>query len=92
MNEDAIELKENKQLPFGLIYNLRSIELETLKTYIKTNIADCFIRLSKSYARAYILFDQKPDRSLRLCVDYQGLNNFTIKNQYLLLLIRELLD
>ena len=42
--------------------------------------------------RAPILFDKKPDKSLRLCVDYQGLNNITIKNQYLLYLIGESLD
>ena len=42
--------------------------------------------------RCSILFDHKSDGFLRLCVDYQGLNNFTIKNRYLLPLIRESLD
>ena len=66
--------------------------METLKTYIKTNLANGFIRLSKSPAGAPILFDKKPDGSLRLCVDYRGLNNITIKNQYPLPLIGESLD
>ena len=39
-----------------------------------------------------MLFDKKPDGSLRLCVNYQGLNNLTIKNQYLLPLINKSLD
>ena len=43
MNEHAIELEEGKQPPFGLIYSLGSVELETLKTYIKTNLANGFI-------------------------------------------------
>ena len=63
-----------------------------LKTYIKTNLANGFIRLSKSPARAPIFFDRKPNRSLRLCVDYRGFNNITIKNQYPLSLIGKSLD
>ena len=92
MNEHAIDLEEGKQLPFGPIYSLGPVELETLKTYIKTNLANGFIRPSKSPAGAPILFDRKPDGSLRLCVDYWGLNNITIKNRYPLPLIGELLD
>ena len=43
INKHAIELKEDKQLPFDLIYSLESVELETLKTYIKLNLANGFI-------------------------------------------------
>ena len=68
------------------------MELETLKTYIKTYLKTRFIQPSRSSAVALILFNNKPDRSLHLCVDYGGLNNVTIKNQYLLLLIGEALD
>ena len=32
INEHAIELEEGKQSPFGPIYNLGPVELETLKT------------------------------------------------------------
>ena len=92
MNEHTIELDEGKQLPFRPIYCLGPVELETLKTYIEINLANGFIRPSMSLAGAPILFDQKPDGSLRLCVDYRGLNNITIKNQYPLLLIGESLD
>ena len=70
MNEHAIKLEEGKEPPFGPIYSLGPVELETLKTYIKTNLANGFIRPSKSPAGAPILFDRKPDGSLRLCVDY----------------------
>ena len=92
MNEHAIELEEGKQPPFGPIYSLGPVELETLKTYIETNLANGFIRPSKSPAGAPILFDRKPDGSLHLCVDYQGLNNLTIKNRYPLPLIDKSLD
>ena len=92
INEHVIELEEGKQQPFGPIYSLGSIELETLKTYIKTNLANGFIRPSKSPTGALILLNKKPDRSLRLCMDYRGLNNITIKNRYPLPLIGESLD
>ena len=92
MNEHAIKLVEGKQLPFGPIYSLGPVELETLKTYIKTNLTNGFIRPSKSPAEAPIFFNRKPDRSLHLCIDYWGLNNITIKNWYPLPLIGKLLN
>ena len=92
INTHAIDLEEGKQPPYGPIYSLGPVELETLKTYIETNLANGFIRPSKSPAGAPILFDRKPDGSLRLCVDYRGLNNLTIKNRYPLPLIGESLD
>ena len=92
MNEHAIELEKGKQPPFGPIYSLGSVELETFKTYIKTNLANGFIRLSKSPAGVSVLFDRKPDRSLHFCVNYWGFNNIIIKNRYPLPLIGELLD
>ena len=92
INDHAIKLVNGQQLPYGPIYSLGPVELETLKAYIETNLANGFIRLSKSPASAPILFDWKSDSSLRLCVNYQGLNNLTIKNWYPLPLIRESLD
>ena len=68
------------------------MKLETLKTYIKTNLANSFIRPSQSPASALILFIQKKNGSFQLCVDYQGLNNLTIKNRYPLPLISKSLN
>ena len=42
-NENAIELEEGKQPPYGLIYSLGPVELETFKTYIETNLSNGFI-------------------------------------------------
>ena len=80
INEYAIELKESKQPPFDLIYSPGLVKLEILKTYIKINLANNFFQPFKSLAEAPILFDKKLDRSLRLHIDYQGLNNIIIKN------------
>lgn len=92
INVHAMDLEPGKQTPYKPIYSLGLVELETLKTSIEGNLANGFIQPSKSPAGAPILFVQKPDRSLRLCLDYRGLNNLTIKNQYPLSLIDELLD
>ena len=92
LNEHAIDLEDGKQPPYGPIYSLVLVELKTLKTYIETHLKTGIIRPSKSPAGAPILFNKKPDGSLRLCVDYQGLNNLTIKNRYPLPLIGESLD
>ena len=90
--EHAIKLEESKQLFYGSVYSLSPIKLETLKTYIKTNLANNFIWLSKSAAYALIFFVCKLNDSFCLYVDYQGLYKLTIKNQYLLSWISEFLD
>ena len=70
INKHAIKHQDGKQPPYGLIYSLGPVELETLKTYIETHLKTGFIRPSKSPAGAPILFDKKPDGSLWLCVNY----------------------
>ena len=92
INDYAIKLVDDWQPPYKPIYSLGPVELETLKTYIETNLKNSFIRPSKSPAWSPILFDKKPDGSLQLCIDYCRLNNFTFKNQYPLPLVGESLD
>lgn len=55
-------------------------------------LAKGFIYPSSSPAGAPILFAKKQDGSLRLYVDYRGLNSITVKNRYPLPLIGQLLD
>ena len=92
MNKHTIKLEEGKLPLFGPIYSLGPVELEILKTYIEIYPANGFIWPFKSPVRAPILFNKKPDRSLRFYIDYQDFNNLTIKNQYLLSLIDKSLD
>jgi len=51
-----------------------------------------FIRPSTSPFGAPVLFVHKKEGTLRLCVDYHALNKVTIKNQYPLPRIEELMD
>ena len=78
INDHSINLLDDKQLPYGPIYSLGAVEVETLKTYIEANLASGFIKPSKPPSVAPILFVQKKNGSLRLCIDYQGLNNLII--------------
>jgi predicted transport protein len=67
-------------------------ELQELKAYINKNIKKGFIRLSESLARYLVIFVPKKNRKLQLCVNFQKLNNITIKNWYSLPNIGELQD
>ncbi len=82
MNKHAIKLIEGKQPPYGLIYYFKPVELKILKTYIETYLKTEFIWALKFPAGTPIFFNQKLDRSFRFCVNYQGLNNLTIKHWY----------
>ena len=70
INNHIIELVNGQQPPYGSIYSLGPVELGTLKAYIETNLANGFIKALKSPAVAPILFDQKSDGFLWLCVNY----------------------
>ena len=90
--DHAIDLVEGKEPPYGPLYNLSATELKVLRTYLDDALAKGWIKHSISPAGAPILFVQKKDGSLRLCVDYRGLNAVTIKNRHPLPLIMETLD
>ena len=87
-----IDLQPGKEPPWGPIYNLSPVELETLREYIDENLANGFIRHSRSPAGAPIFFVKKKNGTLRLVVDYRGLNKVTIRNRYALPLIPNLLE
>ena len=91
-NEHAVKLEKSKLPPYRPIYSLWPVKFKTFKTYIKINLANKFIRASKSPASALILFFCRSNSSFHLCVNYWVLNNLIIKNRYLLPLIRKSLD
>lgn len=43
INKYIINLEPDRQLPYRPIYRLSPVKLETLKTYIKANLANRFI-------------------------------------------------
>jgi hypothetical protein len=90
--DHRIPLEPDSAPPFGPIYKLSPAEMEVLHDYIQNALATGAIQPSESSAGAPILFVKKKDGSLRLCVDYRGLNKITKKNRYPLPLISDLLD
>ena len=90
--DHKIELEGGTTPPFRPIYSLSEVKQFALCQFIDENLANHFICPSQSPSGAPILFIKKKDRSLRLAVDYHGLNHITKKDQYPLLLIPDLLD
>lgn len=87
-----IETVDGEVPPIGHVYSLSEAELTALCKYIDENLKAGSIYPSSSSHGAPILFAKKKDGSLRLCVDYRGLNRITKKDKYPLPLIADLLD
>ena len=73
-------------------YRMAPVELKELNMQLQDLLEREFIRESDSPWRTPVLFVKKKNGSLRLCIDYRGLNDITIKNKYLLPHIDELFD
>jgi hypothetical protein len=87
-----IHLEEGTSPPWGPIYSLSATELQALREFLDEHLSIGFIRPSRSPHGAPVLFVRKKDGSLRLCVDFRGLNKITKKDRYPLPLISDLLD
>jgi hypothetical protein len=88
----AINLVPGAAPPHQPLYSLSRTELELLRKYLDEYLSRGWIRHLKSLAGAPILFAKKKDGSIRLYVDYQGLNKVTVKNWHPLPLITESLN
>ena len=88
--DHEIKLIEGSTPPYGLIYPFNKMELAVLREYINKQMAVGKIRLLKSPAGSPILFVPKADGTLRLCVDYRGLNKIMVKDRTPLPLMTEL--
>ena len=91
-NHEIKLLADSKIPPWRPIPQLCQSELQALKEYLQVNLDREFIQHSKSPYGASVLFVKKKDGSLRLCVDYRGLNNITLKDRTPLPNIKEMQD
>jgi hypothetical protein len=73
-------------------YRMDVKDLAELKKQIEELLSKGFIRPSSSPWGAPTLFVNKKDGSRRLCIDYQSLNEVTIKDKYPLPQIEDLFD
>ncbi|MCO5561094.1 hypothetical protein L7F22_014715 [Adiantum nelumboides] len=73
-------------------YRLSASEAKEVESQLADYLARGFIRLRTSPWASPVLLVKKKDGSMRMCVDYRGLNAITIKNTYPLPRVDELFD
>jgi hypothetical protein len=74
------------------MYLLSKTELMALRNFLDEHLHTSFVRPSNSPHGAPIIFAKKKDGTLRLCVDFRGLNHLSKKDHYPLPLIADLLN
>jgi len=79
--DHAINLREGAEPPWGPIYPMSAHQFNKLDKYLKKMLAEGRIADRESPYAAPILFMQKLDGSLRLCVDCSTRNKLTILNK-----------
>src|SRR5258707_7500860 len=89
--DHAIDLHHDTKLPRGRMFPLSLAEQKELDEFLKENLANRHICLSKSLIRAPVFFVKKKEGSLCLVQDYQKLNEIMIKNSYPLPLVSDVL-
>jgi len=90
--DHAIDLKETFKPWKGKIYPLSKNEREEVQNFVEDQLRKGYIRPSKSPQMSPVFFIGKKNGSKRMVMDYRSLNSQTVKNNYPLLLITELID
>ena len=90
--DHAIEVKEGFIPRKGKVYSLSREEKEEVREFVKEQLRKGYIRPSKSPQTAPVFFVGKKDGKKRMVQDYWYLNEWMIKNNYLLPLILDVLE
>ena len=85
-------MKERFILRKGKVYLLSREEREKVQEFIKEQLRKEYIRFLKSPQMAPVFFVRKKDRKKRMVQDYWYLNEWTVKNNYLLPLILDIIE
>ncbi|KAJ9513875.1 hypothetical protein QJQ45_020951 [Haematococcus lacustris] len=88
----SIKLKPNEPIPHSRPYKLSPIEQAELAKRIPEYIAKGWIEPSDSPYSSPLLFVEKNDGTLRMCVDFRALNKITVRDRFPLPLIDDLFD
>lgn len=73
-------------------FRLSPKEKAEIESQVREALANGWIEQSSSAYGAPVLFVPKPDGSLRMCIDYRGLNKLTVKNKFPMPRIDDLID
>jgi len=90
--DHAIDLKEMFKLQKGRIYPLSKDKREEVQNFINDQLRKEYIRPSKSPQTSPVFFIGKKDGSKRMVIGYYSLNDQTVKKNYPLPLIMDLID
>jgi len=90
--DHAIDMKEGFVLRKEKMYPLLREERGEVCEFIEEQLKKGYIRPSKSPQTALVFFMGKKDEKKRMIQDYQYLNEWTIKNNYLLPLISDIIE
>ena len=74
------------------MFRYSPVELEEMQAQVEYLLQRDLIRPSISPFGAPVLFVKKPNGTFRMCVDYRALNKATIRNQYPIPRVDDLLD
>lgn len=87
-----IDLIPGREPPYVKNRPLNSGELLVVSKWLEDNLSKGFIREGRARCAAPLMLAAKSGGGVRICQDYRGLNDVTIKNRYPLPLIRETLE
>jgi len=87
-----IDLMKNKMSCIESIYKMTWDELAVIQDYLDSALEKKWIHSSSSSAEASVLFVKKLNESFRLCMNYHDLNEITVKNNYSLFLLSDMLN
>ena len=90
--DHTIDIKEGFVPRKGKVYPLLREEREEVREFVREQLRKGYIRPSKSPQTAPVFFVGKKDGKKRMVQDYHYLNEWTIKNNYPLSLISDVLE
>jgi len=90
--DHAIDLREEFKASKAKVYLLSRNERDKVQKFVNKHLKKGYIRPSKSEQTSPVFFVGKTDGGKHMVIDYRKLNRQTVKNNYPLLLITELVD
>ena len=90
--DHAIDLHNNFKASKARVYSLSRNKKEEVQKFVDEHLKKGYIRPSKSPQTSPVFFVGKKDGGKHMVMDYHRLNKQTVKNNYLLPLIMDLID
>jgi len=90
--DHAIDMKEEFAPKKGKVYPLSREEREEVREFIQEQLRKGYIQLSKSPQMVPVFFVRKKDGKKWMVQNYRYLNKWTIKNNYSLPLISNVIE